>query len=265
MMQFQLPRQLDHPPGAADRRRARRARADRRLRRVPRSTTKAIRSRRLVRRSPIASASGTRVASTRFATAAIAGSCRNRPGELPPIPSRQQRAPTMPTGQVRRHHRERSSATPLATHHMGGKDARPVHRARRATTIGLIVHRPQRQEADAACYDASRWSDYFKSGMSEYDSSYVYVPLELPADSCATMEDRVTSIQIKVKDYNATPTAVVETRCKSCSADVPSRSRPGRTSRGRSWRRSPSSRASSTCCCSSSSPWRGSASWRSSR
>ncbi len=42
--------------------------------------------------------------------------------------------------------------------------------------------------------------DYFKSEMSEYDSNYVFVPLE-HLQRLRTMEDRVTSIQIKLKDY----------------------------------------------------------------
>jgi lipoprotein-releasing system permease protein len=43
--------------------------------------------------------------------------------------------------------------------------------------------------------------DYFKSEMSEYDSNYVFVPLEY-LQRLRTMEGRVTSIQIKLKDYS---------------------------------------------------------------
>ena len=42
--------------------------------------------------------------------------------------------------------------------------------------------------------------DYFKSEMSEYDANYVFVPLE-HLQHLLTMEDRATSIQIKLKDY----------------------------------------------------------------
>jgi lipoprotein-releasing system permease protein len=42
--------------------------------------------------------------------------------------------------------------------------------------------------------------DYFKSEMSEYDKQYVFVPLEY-LQKLRTMEDRVTSIQIKLRDY----------------------------------------------------------------
>jgi lipoprotein-releasing system permease protein len=41
--------------------------------------------------------------------------------------------------------------------------------------------------------------DYFRSEMSEYDSNYVFVPLE-HLQKLRAMEDRVTSIQIRLKD-----------------------------------------------------------------
>ncbi|NBO91119.1 MAG: ABC transporter permease [Planctomycetia bacterium] len=41
--------------------------------------------------------------------------------------------------------------------------------------------------------------DYFKSDMSEYDSNYVYVPLSY-LQKLRSMEGRVTSIQIRLKD-----------------------------------------------------------------
>ena len=44
-------------------------------------------------------------------------------------------------------------------------------------------------------------ADYFQSEMSEYDSNYAYVPLE-SLQKLRTMEDRVTSIQIRLKDYD---------------------------------------------------------------
>jgi lipoprotein-releasing system permease protein len=43
--------------------------------------------------------------------------------------------------------------------------------------------------------------DYFKSDMSEYDSQYVFVPLDY-LQHLRTMGDRVTSIQLKLKDYS---------------------------------------------------------------
>ncbi len=42
-------------------------------------------------------------------------------------------------------------------------------------------------------------ADYFKSEMSEYDSNYVFVPLD-HLQKLRTMENRVTSIQVKLKD-----------------------------------------------------------------
>lgn len=44
-------------------------------------------------------------------------------------------------------------------------------------------------------------TDYFRSEMSEYDSQYVFVPLEY-LQQLRSMEGRVTSIQIRLKDYN---------------------------------------------------------------
>jgi lipoprotein-releasing system permease protein len=43
--------------------------------------------------------------------------------------------------------------------------------------------------------------DYFKSEMSEYDANYVFVPIE-ELQRLRTMQDRATSIQIRIKDYH---------------------------------------------------------------
>jgi lipoprotein-releasing system permease protein len=51
--------------------------------------------------------------------------------------------------------------------------------------------------------------DYFKSEMSEYDANYVFVSLDY-LQKLRTMQDRVTSIQIKLKDYADAP--AVKTR-----------------------------------------------------
>jgi lipoprotein-releasing system permease protein len=50
----------------------------------------------------------------------------------------------------------------------------------------------------APVYDHFVVVDYFKSDMSEYDSNYVFVPLDY-LQHMRTMPNRVTSIQIKVK------------------------------------------------------------------
>lgn len=49
-------------------------------------------------------------------------------------------------------------------------------------------------------YDSFVVVSYFKSEMSEYDGNYVFVPLE-HLQRLRTMGDRVTSIQIKLKNY----------------------------------------------------------------
>ncbi len=54
--------------------------------------------------------------------------------------------------------------------------------------------------------------DYSKSDMSDYDNNYVFVPLDY-LQRLRAMEDRVTSIQIKLKNYDEAP-AVVEALAK---------------------------------------------------
>lgn len=46
--------------------------------------------------------------------------------------------------------------------------------------------------------------DFFKCDMSEYDSNYVFVPLEV-LQKLRVMEDKVTSIQLKLRDYADAP------------------------------------------------------------
>lgn len=50
-------------------------------------------------------------------------------------------------------------------------------------------------------FDRFTVCDYFKSEMSEYDSSYVFVPLDY-LQHLRTMENRASTIQIKLKDYS---------------------------------------------------------------
>jgi len=53
-------------------------------------------------------------------------------------------------------------------------------------------------------YDNFVVCDFFKSEMSEYDSNYVFVPIE-HLQRLRGMDDRVTSIQLKLKDYRQAP------------------------------------------------------------
>src|SRR5262245_12147823 len=59
----------------------------------------------------------------------------------------------------------------------------------------------------APVYDSFLVADYFKSDMSEYDSNYVFVPLDY-LQHLRTMPDRVTSIQIKLRDPRDGPAVV---------------------------------------------------------
>jgi lipoprotein-releasing system permease protein len=68
---------------------------------------------------------------------------------------------------------------------------------RRGDTVILTTVSGQRL---APVYDSFVIVDFFKSEMSEYDSNYVFVPLDY-LQHLRTMPDRVTSIQIKLKDY----------------------------------------------------------------
>jgi lipoprotein-releasing system permease protein len=58
-------------------------------------------------------------------------------------------------------------------------------------------------------YDQFVVTDYFKSEMSEYDSNYIFVELSY-LQHLRTMQDRVTSIQVKLKDYDTDAKDVVK-------------------------------------------------------
>ena len=106
--------------------------------------------------------------------------------------------------------------------------------------------------------------------MSEYDSTHVYVPLERLQEH-AVLDDvngrgAVNQIQIKVK-----PDVRIDMMAEKLQLALDElgpmffRVSTWEQKQGPLLGRSPSSRASSTSSCSSSSPWPGSASWRSSR
>ncbi len=61
----------------------------------------------------------------------------------------------------------------------------------------------------APVYDRFVVADFFKSEMSEYDNNYVFVSLEY-LQHLRTMQDRVTSIQIKLVNYDRDAMEVVE-------------------------------------------------------
>jgi lipoprotein-releasing system permease protein len=70
----------------------------------------------------------------------------------------------------------------------------------------------------APVYDTFLVVDYFKSEMSEYDSNCVFVPLDY-LQRLRTMEDRVTSIQIRLKDYRDAQEVVHRLRALFPEAD----------------------------------------------
>ena len=58
-------------------------------------------------------------------------------------------------------------------------------------------------------YDRFVVADYFQSGLSEYDGQYIFVELSY-LQHLRTMDDRVTSIQIRLKNYDTDSEAVVK-------------------------------------------------------
>ena len=88
----------------------------------------------------------------------------------------------------------------MATHHMGGKEP-DLYIAPSGTTIGLTFPTAGRKPTPG--YDDFTVVGFFKSGMSEYDSSHVYVPLERLQQMRLLVDPQgrgaVNQIQIKVK------------------------------------------------------------------
>ena len=75
-------------------------------------------------------------------------------------------------------------------------------------------------------------SDYIKTEMSEYDSNYVFVPLEY-LQQLRSMEGRATSIQIRLKDERHSKEVVKYLRDNICALAARLRVRPGKTSADR--------------------------------
>ena len=85
--------------------------------------------------------------------------------------------------------------------------------------------------------------DYFKSEMSEYDGSYVYVPLDYLQHLRGT-EGRTNLIQIRLNHYDTQSAEVDRDTIQQLFPAYTCRWRPGRTSRGPCSERSPSNAAS---------------------
>ena len=88
----------------------------------------------------------------------------------------------------------------LGTHHRRGIDS-DLFVAPPGTKIGLVF--PKAGNRPEASYDDYSVVGYFKSGMSEYDSSHVYIPLERLQKMRLLIDEQgrgaVNAIQIKVK------------------------------------------------------------------
>ena len=64
----------------------------------------------------------------------------------------------------------------MATHHFA-KEKGDVYIAPTGTKVGLLFPKAGQNRSEGG-YDTFTVVGYFKSGMSEYDSTHVYVPLE---------------------------------------------------------------------------------------
>jgi lipoprotein-releasing system permease protein len=85
-----------------------------------------------------------------------------------------------------------------------GEEGRDIYLLRPGDSVRIFTVSAQKMLPVVAHFAVC---DYFKSEMSEYDSNYVFVPLDY-LQHLRTMEKRVTSIQIKLKDYHAAPLVV---------------------------------------------------------
>lgn len=123
------------------------------------------------------------------------------PGEKPPPdppPSVEHTPQGAIVGYAIAHYRDRS-----------GKPDQPVKNIctlPRGEEIVLTTISGQRL---APVYDRFVVSDFFHSEMSEYDSQFVFVPLE-HLQKLRTMENRVTAIQMRLRDYDQDKTAVTK-------------------------------------------------------
>ena len=86
----------------------------------------------------------------------------------------------------------------LATHRMAGRDV--FHLGPGASVILTTFVNDWRLAQDPTASWRFRVTEMFKSGMSEYDSSFVYVPLAV-LQKMRNVEGRVNQIQIKLDDY----------------------------------------------------------------
>ena len=71
----------------------------------------------------------------------------------------------------------------MATHH-SLRNKRDVYIAPTGTKVGLLFPRAAQNRSEGG-FDTFTVVGYFKSGMSEYDSTHVYVPLERLAENAA--------------------------------------------------------------------------------
>jgi lipoprotein-releasing system permease protein len=124
------------------------------------------------------------------------------PGELPPPdppPSREKEAVGAILGRAICHFRVPIDGQP-------GK----YHEYNMCTPGSDVIITTISGQRLAPVYDRFACVDYFRSEMSEYDSNYVYIPLA-HLQKLRGMENRASSIQIKLKNYDRDKKEVTET------------------------------------------------------
>ena len=121
---------------------------------------------------------------------------------LPNMPSNGRAAAARPDRRpAPRAHGASSSATPSPTSASQGTKPTTATETSACFSPAMTSSSPRSAAISwRPCTTASSSADYFKSEMSEYDTNYVFVPLDI-LQHLRTMGDRVTSIQIKLKDY----------------------------------------------------------------
>jgi lipoprotein-releasing system permease protein len=88
-------------------------------------------------------------------------------------------------------------------------DGQPVYEEQKLLDVGdTIVLTTVSGAKPVPVYDQFVVADYFKSGLSEYDGNYIFVELSY-LQHLRTMQNRVTSIQVRLKDYDGDKEAVV--------------------------------------------------------
>ncbi len=120
----------------------------------------------------------------------------------PPVPSGPAKPPPEPPKWAFEPHAPRSAVIGYAIGHyrVPAHNGKPPEEVRVLSPGDTIILTTVSGQKLAPAYDRFVVSDFVKTEMSEYDSNYVYVPID-HLQKLRAMGGRVTSIQVKLKDY----------------------------------------------------------------